>query len=352
MIQKMLRNEPGRENNRQNMNLLKQVSRKIIFPYLMNLRVDKFFRKLTNNSILNIMYHGVVNKNSNYFSPRHITAEQFEEHLKYFSDEFDVIGISRAFEYAESNHKPERNTITISFDDGYRNNLYVALPLLKKYNIQTTFFISSMCTQEMDLRIWADIVACLDYFHKDDIIELDSKRFKNLVEIESKISLTDFLKTSDASSRDNYLDYLTLKYNIKKKLDSIPSEVWKLLTGEELKELSSSDIVEIGSHGHLHYNLAEVGAAVAKKELEYSKELLQNIVGKEINSVAYPDGSYNNETKNIAENLGYKYQLAVNYHCPDDTTDPRILNRHSISSTTTFESNMLLMNLAFKNKGF
>ncbi len=335
------------------MNLLKKASRKVIFPYLMNLRVDKFFRKLTHNSILNIMYHGVVNKNSNYFSSSHITAEQFEEHLKYFSDEFDVIGISQAFEYAESNYKPERNTITISFDDGYRNNLYVALPLLKKYNIQTTFFISSMCTQEMDIRIlWSDIVACLDYFHKDDIIELDNRRFKNLVDIESKISLADFLKTSEPASRDNYLDFLVLKYDIKRKLDSIPSEVWKLLTGEELKELSRADIVEIGSHGHLHYNLADVGSAVAKRELEYSKELLQNIVGKEINSVAYPDGSYNNETKNIAENLGYKYQMAVNYHCPDDSTDPRILNRHSISSTTTFESNMLLMNLAFKYKGF
>jgi len=335
------------------MNLLKKASRKVIFPYLMNLRVDKFFRKLTHNSILNIMYHGVVNKNSNYFSSSHITAEQFEEHLKYFSDEFDVIGISQAFEYAESNYKPERNTITISFDDGYRNNLYVALPLLKKYNIQTTFFISSMCTQEMDIRIlWSDIVACLDYFHKDDIIELDNKSFKNLVDIESKISLVDFLKTSDAASRDNYLDYLIVKYDIKRKLDSIPSEAWKLLTSDELKELSSSNIVEIGSHGHLHYNLAEVGSIVAKKELAYSKELLQNVVSKEINSVAYPDGSYSHETKDIAEKLGYKYQMAVNYHYPDDIADLRILNRHPISSTTTFESNMLLMNRAFKNKGF
>ena len=59
------------------------------------------------------MYHGVTQKNSNYFSPRHISSDQFEKHLKYFSKEFDVISLSEAFEYLKNNYKPKRKTLTI-----------------------------------------------------------------------------------------------------------------------------------------------------------------------------------------------------------------------------------------------
>jgi len=35
-----------------------------------------------------------------------------------------------------------------------------------------------------------------------------------------------------------------------------------------------------------------------------------------------------------------------------DFDDPRILNRHGISATTTFESNIFMINKAFKSKGY
>ena len=146
------------------MKVLKEINRKILSPLLMNLNGDRIIRSFSSGSILNIMYHGVTTENSNYFSPRHISANQFEKHLRYYSKEFDVISILEAFEYLKNNNKPKRKSITISFDDGYRNNLYTALPLLEKYNMKATFFVSGICTEEMQIRaLWPDIISYLNY---------------------------------------------------------------------------------------------------------------------------------------------------------------------------------------------
>jgi len=319
----------------------------------MNLKGDKIIRNFTDNSILNIMYHGVVAENSNYFSPRHISSEQFERHLRYFAKEFDVISISDAFEYLKNNYKPKRKTITISFDDGYSNNLHMALPLLEKYKMKTTFFISGVCTEEMKTRVlWTDILSCLMFFQKQSSIEFGNKTFRNYTDIDSKISLQDFLRSCQTSLLNDFINHLISKYDVIKQLNSLPDELWRLLSKDELRKLSDSGIADIGSHAYSHYSMANMDISDVEKELRMSKDSLEQVIEKDIKMIAYPFGSYNDAIKNLAEQIGYDYQMAVDYLNSSDISDARILNRHGISSTTTFEANILMLNFAFRNKGF
>lgn len=319
----------------------------------MALNCDKIVRNITNHSVLNLMYHGVVLKNSDFFSPRHIAIDQFERHLAYFRREFDIITISEAFEYKKSGYKPKKRTLTISFDDGYLNNLNIVLPSLEKYNVKATFFIPGICTKELEIRtLWPDIIACLKHFYPNEIIELENRKFINYHDVETKQSLTDFMKSCKPTVRDRSINQLIDKYNISHKIKSVPEEIWKIMNREELIRFSKSPLVEIGSHGHAHFNLANIDLTDAQTDLKNSKELLQNAINKEIKGIAFPDGSYSPQIKDITEKLGYKYQMAVKYQFPDDKTDSRILNRHCISSTTTFEANIILINYSFKNQGF
>ncbi len=334
------------------MKLTKTIARKLVFPIAMRIGIDKLLRNQAKNSILHIMYHGVVTTDSSYFSPRHITEKQFEEHLKYYKENFEIISVNESFKKVLKGEKLNKKYITISFDDGFKNNLTTALPLLKKYNIPTTFFISSICVKENeDNYLWSELISALKYFYKNESIEINNMTFTNLYCKEENIELTDFIKSLPYDKRDDVLKFLEKKYNLKTKIESLPEEVWKLLNKEELIELSKSSLVTIGSHSHRHFNLAEIDPQAAKKELHISKELLNKTLGSDINLIAYPDGSYNETVKNIAEEIGYNGQLAVKYKSSKDYTDPRIMNRHGISSTTTFDSNMLVLNMAFKKKG-
>jgi len=331
----------------------KLIARKFIFPTIIKAGLEKKWRNRTNNSILNILYHGVVSKDSSYFSPRHINKELFEKHLKYFIKEFDIISLPEAFDYYRNKKTLKRKTLTISFDDGYKNNFNIALPLLEKYNIKTTFFISSILTQEMDVRtLWSDIIACLKYFHKKEIIEIGNYRFNNFIEESSNVSIEDFIKTRDANIRDEIINQLIKKYNIQTLIKQLPSEIWELLNKHELQKLSSSKLVDIGSHGHLHYNLGDIKIEDAKKDMKTSKILLEDAINKKIDMIAYPDNSYTQNVKEAASEMELDKQLAVEYKLNNDFNDNLLLARHGVSCTTTYESNIFFINKAFQTRGF
>lgn len=331
------------------MSIVKRVSRKYLFPVAMLLGTDKLLRSLASNSVLNIMYHGVVRKNSSFFSPRHIPESQFEQHLKYYKKNFKIISLSESFKNPELSIDSSKKIITISFDDGFKNNLEIALPLLEKYEIPVTFFVSGICTENVDdCFLWTEMMAGLQYFCKDKMVTINGVEYVNLYNTE-KGSLVDFLKSREPQERDRILAQLSQEYDLENKIKSLPGEIWRLLNKDDLKRLSQSGLADIGSHGHLHYNLGQINARDAKRELVISKEKLENTVGNEVTMIAYPDGSYNEEIKDMAESVGYRYQLAVNYLLDSDESDIRIQNRHGISATTTFESNMLTLNRAFRH---
>jgi peptidoglycan/xylan/chitin deacetylase (PgdA/CDA1 family) len=335
------------------MNITKKLARNVVFPVLINLGLEKKWRDRSNHTILNILYHGVVEKNNLAFSPRHISRDQFIQHLKYLTREFDIISLEKAFENYRTKRPLKRKTITVSFDDGYLNNLDVAMPLLEEFNVPTTFFISSVCTQEMEVRaLWTDVIACLNYFHHNEAIAIDGLDFINMLYQPERLHLLEYLKGKSPSDRDQLVNELIQKYDLISKINQIPEELWKLQTGDELKKFASSPVVTLGSHGHMHYNLGQVSVEDATKELKTSKALLEETTQKEISMIAYPDGSYSNEVKDIAERLGYDKQLAVRYQCADDSTDLRILPRFGVAVTTTYESNMFFINKSFNTLGF
>tara|TARA_B110000977_G_C11005133_1_gene465439 strand:- start:359 stop:1363 length:1005 start_codon:yes stop_codon:yes gene_type:complete len=332
------------------MKIQKKIARKLVFPVLMKLGVDVLLRNRAKNSILNVMYHGVVSNDSCYFSPRHINLKQFEQQLKYYKKNFTIITCEEAFKKLSHKEKLSQKYLTISFDDGYKNNLTTALPLLEKYNIPTTFFISSICAINNEMNyLWSETIAALNYFYKDGAVKINNLVLKKLKN--ENISITDYIKSLPYEERDEVLHQIEKKYNLKAKIESLPEEVWKLLNPNEVIELSKSAIATIGSHGHNHFNLSQIEPKAALEELRSSKELLSELIKSEINLIAYPDGSYNSVVKNISKELKYTGQFAVDYKLSDDHTDLKIMNRHGISSTTNFYSNMLSLNLAFKKKG-
>ena len=335
------------------MELTKIIARNFVFPTIINTGLEKYWRNKTNNTILNILYHGVVSKNSNYFSPRHIVKEQFEKQLQYLKKEFDIISLPEAFDCYRNKKVLKRKTITVSFDDGYKNNLNIALPLLEKYDIKTTFFICSILTQEMEVRtLWTDIIAYLKYFHSNEIIEIENNRFINFIEEKSKISLPDFVNSKDSASLLEIINYLVKKFEIKTKINQLPSEIWEMMNLEDLKKLSQSKIVDIGSHGHLHYNLGNIKLKDAKEDIGTSKVLLEKSLNKKIDMIAYPFGGYSKEVMDIVSQEGIDKQLAVDYKHSDDADDKRILPRKGISCTTTYGSNIFFINKAFIKNGF
>lgn len=79
---------------------------------------------------------------------------------------------------------------------------------------------------------------------------------------------------------------------------------------EMIKDVDKSNLIEIGSHTISHYKLAEKDEQTIEKELKESKEALEKILNKEINTIAYPSGSFNSTVIKIAQKY-YSYGLST-----------------------------------------
>ena len=83
-----------------------------------------------------------------------------------------------------------------------------------------------------------------------------------------------------------------------------------------------------------------------------SKKIIEAATGKEVISLAFPDGSYSKNTLDIAFSLGYKNLVAVEYKFNENNSVKGLLSRFTISNSTTVESNMLRLAMHYDKYAF
>lgn len=336
--------------------IAKFIFRNIVFPTLYYLGLIHILNK-SGNKLLIITYHGVTSSRNLKYNGRHFSKKSFERHIKYMIKYFDVISLSDIFKMYKQNQKPKRQSIAITFDDGFENNYTFVYPILKKYNIPATFFISAICIENNNAILWPDVINILRQSDVN-IINANNITFSkginryDYVNTESNLSLLDFLKNQKSEYHDKLIEFIKDKYHFDDILKNVETEIWKLMSKKQITELAASNLVEIGSHGYLHYNLANIEEYKALEELKKSKELIESLINKEVISIAYPDSSYNNKIKKLSLDTGYKNLCAVTYQEQEDANDKNILPRYGMSSTTNYYSNIFFLHKAFKHLGF
>jgi peptidoglycan/xylan/chitin deacetylase (PgdA/CDA1 family) len=174
-----------------------------------------------------------------------VSCKTFEKHMEYISKNHTPISL------AELNKKLKDNTLTgkemcVTFDDGYKDNYINALPILEKYKVPATIFVTT-----------------------------------------SNIGLVASFEWDK-------------KYN--EKCRAI------FLSEDEIKILSRNPLIEIGAHTHNHKRLSDLKNEDQKYEIETSKNILEKIIERKVSLFAYPFGSkrdFNMHTIKIIKNAGF-----------------------------------------------
>ncbi|MHC1706731.1 MAG: polysaccharide deacetylase family protein [Bacteroidales bacterium] len=338
------------------MGIAKQIARSIVFPTLTGIGLERLYGSFIRQNCMIIMYHGVVPSDTPRYNGRHFSVDTFKKHLSYYKKFFDIVSLEQIFAYYHENYKPKRKTLAITFDDGYLNNLTFAVPLLEKFNFPVTFFIQGMSMEHENAITWPDTINILKA-HINGPVEYEDYKFyptlnEDFYDPAKNISLISFIKKLSYKTRNEFMQLLENQYQVSTIISKTNESVWKLMKPEHIRRIASNNLFEIGSHSYSHYCLGNIDGDSAKQELLQSKMALENVCQKEIVSLAYPDGSYNEEVKKISLEVGYKNLCAVNYQLKSDLGDSSILPRHGLSTTTTIPSNYLYLNKSFKKVGF
>ena len=266
--------------------------------------------------IRNFLFHRVNPTRDKLWDP--MSVELFDKCISYISKKYDVVLFEELVftkKYFNSNR-----IATIMFDDGYKDNIEYAAPILKKYGVKASFYV---VTESIDKNIptWTHILEHL--FQYTSIVnininfnflpqDLKIQKLNNQNErLQYVNKLKPFLKTIAHENRQLVLDRVIETYN-----DINLPKV--MMNWEDLRKLHEEGHY-IGSHTVSHCMLGTM-----KNEDEITTELIMsgNRIKNELGffplTISYPVGSFNEKTKKLAENVGYKIGLAVkqNVHNP------------------------------------
>ncbi|OIN09549.1 polysaccharide deacetylase family protein [Oceanisphaera psychrotolerans] len=138
--------------------------------------------------------------------------------------------------------------IIITVDDGYKDNYELLFPLLKKYGFKSVIY---MVTGEQFNR-W------------------------------------------DVESPDN------------------PEKRVELMSPAQIREMADSGLVEFGGHTLTHPHLNTLDKDAQHHEMAENKAQLEQLLDQKLSSFAYPFGSHNQDSKELAQELGYPFAVATN----------------------------------------
>jgi peptidoglycan/xylan/chitin deacetylase (PgdA/CDA1 family) len=262
--------------------------------------INKFLRR---DKPLILCYHSISRNDMPFPVWTHMNCSQFEQHLRFLSGNFRCISLPRLYDQLEQGEF-EPYSIVITFDDGYRNNFTDAFPLLIKYNVPATIFITTSLTGTNKF-IWSDAVAAilsvteLDQFVFDNnVLQLSTKNEKGV----AYRKIVDFLKGLEPKMITAYIGNLikilgVSEYDLEK--PELQTFFGHLSWGQ-IHEMVGSGLVDIGSHGLSHSILARLPEAKAREEIKLSKSVLEEGLagcGYPVKFFAYPNGGASDFTE-------------------------------------------------------
>jgi peptidoglycan/xylan/chitin deacetylase (PgdA/CDA1 family) len=218
-----------------------------------------------------------------------ISCEQFEEQMAWFSSEgYRAMPLGEFYDlWSQKKPFPDKSLV-ITIDDGHKEVVTYAYPLLKKYGLCATLFVN---TGLLGKRYW---------------VRWDVPR-KTAVWSESK--------PDDFDQNKGFIDH-----------------AYEFMSWDEVRMLSKNGI-EIGSHGVEHPYLTKLSDVELQRQLVDSKRDLIERLGHSPEFFCCPSGDYDTRVLHAVRTAGYKaaVQTPSPFDLKDQWSDPFVWNRIGIA---------------------
>jgi peptidoglycan/xylan/chitin deacetylase (PgdA/CDA1 family) len=291
-------------------------------------------RRYTKRNFIILLYHRVADVTQDPFELC-VTPDNFSEHMEVLRAIGNPISLSQ-FNACLRNHKLPRRGILVTFDDGYSDNLYNAKPLLERYEVPATVFVSGAYVGFRGEFWWDDLERFLlrpgalpEYLEfKSNGAPFKFKLAESAVlysdeQYRQHRSWNFSEKTLPTERHAFYLDlYKTLRLlpNAERgealefirswsECTSGPREAYRPMTAAEVQRLRDGKLIEVGSHTNSHPVLSQLPLDTQREEISGSRSLLEDILDQRITSFAYPYGGgadYTSETVGAVREAGFE----------------------------------------------
>ena len=273
-----------------------------------------------------LYYHRVNDERDPYFPATPVDV--FEREMRYVAQHYKVVSLKALLEHLDSNST--ETLFAITFDDGYRDNYTNALPILSRYGLPATIFLTTGC-MDFEEPMWfeqlANAVKNTDRKFVD--LETDVPRRLGLgtqaERLEAGGQIFGALRTLDDSSR---------RWWLAKILDQLAvpagkSRLGRMLTWDQVRQMTRHQI-DFGGHTVSHPFLSKLAGEQAEWEVSECKRRIEQELQRPVAHFAYPNGREEDFTagnKHVIRNAGYSAAVSTIWGMNHPSTDRLELRR-------------------------
>lgn len=274
-----------------------------------------------------LLYHRVADEtvDAQYLA---VSPINFEQHLRDLKNHYRVVPLRQLLQETSSGTSVP-NTVALTFDDGYLDNLSNALPLLEKYQIHATVFATAG-NIEQSRGFWGDKIEYLFLHHsqlpaKLEMTEDDKDHTWPLTTPQERLVAHDQIRAILKKKPNNEIEPFVaelLRWGcITDNLDTFRP----VLNIAQLQRLSQSPYIEIGAHTMSHSRLSILPIHLQQWEIEQSRKKLESWIGKPVTIFSYPYGAkadFTTDTKTLVQQVGFQYGIANSQGSISSNMDP------------------------------
>lgn len=248
-----------------------------------------FRRLFPSRQVAILRYHAVCGpEGAAYCDPGiAVTPDAFEQHARYLAAHYAVLPLPEVVERMRKQRALPHNTVAITFDDGYVDNL-AAARVLHRHGLTATFFITAGCVGQGDPFWLAELRTMLDAISEPSIdLQVNGGTMSVALGTPDRRrkairTLTTVVKAHPIRVRESIREQL-------RSAAGHPAVPRCILDWNELAEMQRLGMT-IGAHTLTHPNLPNADPDDAWREIAGSKERLEGALGAPVTMFAYPNG--------------------------------------------------------------
>lgn len=223
----------------------------------------------------------------------------------------------------------------ITVDDGDISNYHTIYPILKKYNLTATIFVSPYMIKSEKNFWYQDMELC----NHDDLRDLISDRFK----VDRKLIQQFYVQSMFKNMRiDDVIEIIERCYQ----KQNISRQKRRNMNVKEILELHQSGHFTIGAHTNTHPILANEEDSRSASEIMNSVQELSDILNQKVEHFAYPNGDntidFSAREHDYLQKAGVRYAYSFDFKSLKKSDHPYQIPRFGLYNGSVKKVNFLM----------
>ncbi|MBA3909125.1 MAG: hypothetical protein C0524_04375 [Rhodobacter sp.] len=249
-------------------------------------------RMFKRQSLTILCYHGVVRSALPIPDYCFLEASRFQTQMQWLArSHFRVAPLSEAISDLLMG-RVTQPTVALTFDDGYRNNVDVALPILQRFNFPATIFLATGLIGSSKT-IWPFRILQALQSTAADSVTWGGRSFPLATLAErtaANKSLQSRVKELAPGTPDNAAAEIERLLEVQENPDIDRNSPLAMMDADDVRLGVESGLLEFGAHSVTHPILSALDDDGLRREIDGSVQSIRQMVPKPSRCFAYPNG--------------------------------------------------------------